>query len=180
MLKELAAAAASLVQAPKLRALRAFYVQCSYLTPAGVALCANGRHPLLLPATKALPEVPRKAPLCSYPPLLGGFNFGRDEGARLREILRRGDGMCLYYSLLKMNDAGLSNRLRKVINSFIISEIRTAFGTTAVLGAIQTEFGRSQIVLDYTDFMSQQTAWGGAIEIALLSRSLCRACGAYR
>ena len=67
MLKELAAAAASRLRAPKLRALRAFHVQCSSLTSAGVALCANGRHPLLLrglPATKALPGVPRKAPLC--------------------------------------------------------------------------------------------------------------------
>ena len=68
MLKELAAAAASRLRAPKLRALQAFHVQCSSLTSAGVALCANGRHPLLLrglPATKALPGVPRKAPLCS-------------------------------------------------------------------------------------------------------------------
>ena len=68
MLKELAAAAALRLWAPKLRGLRAFHVQCPSLTPAGVALFANGRHPLLLrglPATEALPGVPRKAPLCS-------------------------------------------------------------------------------------------------------------------
>ena len=52
-----------------MRELRAFHVQCSSLTPAGAALCANGRHPLLLwglPATKALPGVTRKAPLCTF------------------------------------------------------------------------------------------------------------------
>ena len=46
------------MRAHKFRALRAFHVKCSFLTPTGVALCANGRHPLLLrglPATKALP-----------------------------------------------------------------------------------------------------------------------------
>ena len=68
MLVKLAAAAASQLRAPKLRALRAFHVQCPSLTPASAALCANGRHPLLLrglPAMKAIPGVPRKAPLCS-------------------------------------------------------------------------------------------------------------------
>ena len=31
----------------------------------------------------------------------GGLNFDRDEGTELREVPRRGDGMCLFYSLLK-------------------------------------------------------------------------------
>ena len=68
-LKELAVAVASRLRAPKLRALRAFHVQCPSLTPAGAALCGNGRHPLLLrglPATKALPGVSRRAPLCPH------------------------------------------------------------------------------------------------------------------
>ena len=54
----------------------------------------------------------------------GGLNFERDEGAgvMVREVSRRGDGMCLYNSLLKTDDASLADGLRQEINDFIISK----------------------------------------------------------
>ena len=43
----------------------------------------------------------------------GGLNFERGEGAGLREVPHRGDGMCLYYSLLKTYGASLADGLRQ-------------------------------------------------------------------
>ena len=83
---------------------------------------------------------------------------------------RCGDGMCLYYSLPKTDGASLAGGLRQGINNFKFSASGTALGTTAILGAIQTEIGRSQTVLGYTDFMRKQKAWGGAIGVSLFSR----------
>ena len=54
MLKELAVADASWLRALTFRALRVFCVQCASPNPAGVALCANDRHPVLLRSLPAM------------------------------------------------------------------------------------------------------------------------------
>ena len=47
---------------------------------------------------------------------IGGlFDFGSDEGTELREVPRRGDGMCLFYSLLKTDGASVADGLRQEI-----------------------------------------------------------------
>ena len=99
----------------------------------------------------------------------GGFDFSSGDGARLREVPRRPDGSCLYYSLLETDEFSLADGLRHEINKFIKSESESTLGTTTVLRAIQTEIGTSQTVFDYTNYMSEQKAWGGAIEIAIFS-----------
>ena len=83
---------------------------------------------------------------------------------------RRGDGICLFYSLFKTDDASVAGGLRQEINDFVVSVSETILGTSTILGPFRLKLVGRRPVFDYTDFMREQTAWGGAIEIALFSR----------
>ena len=74
----------------------------------------------------------------------GGLDFDREEGTELLEVPRRGDGMCLYNSLLKTDDASLADGLRQEINDFIISSSGTILGTTDVQRSLELLLRPSQ------------------------------------